>query len=109
MTIIEKSGEFDNITLYKLTKDRVSSPVSQSEGVQFTVKHWAEYSDVNKQGEVVNALALMSEDGEVFRTTSGTAIQSFKDIIECGIENPTIDIQSGSSKNGRTFYFFHLI
>ena len=111
MKTINTSRELEPEMIYRMTREMGRSLVSKSAGATVSVADWIYYMDdpIKEGEEAREALSFMDGDsGEVFTTISPTFIRTFLDIIEIGIANPTIDIESGTTSKGREFYFAKL-
>lgn len=111
MKIINSNRELDKTTIYRLTREMGRNQVSKSAGATIRVKDWIYYMDdpLAEGGEPREALSFMDFDsGDVFTTISPTFMRTFFEIIEIGIEEPTIDIETGTTNKGREFYFAKL-
>lgn len=92
--------------IYQLTKSPKAQKMSDAEGSVLEVKAWAIYEDVDDTtGEVRTILSILTPDGEVFGTNSPTFQRDFQDMAEIFEGEPlSVQVISGTSKNGRTFY-----
>lgn len=111
MKIINANRELEKETIYRLTKEMGRAQVSKSAGMTVKVADWVQYQDdpLREGDEAREALSFIdSETGEVFTTISPTFIRTFFEIVDIGIESPTIDIETGTTNKGREFYFAKL-
>ena len=108
--IISKSEGLNKRAVFTIMNGQ-SGKLSTYDGVQFTIKDYILYEDVNQQGQNQKLLAIVTEDGDIMTTNSGTAIRTFEKMLEQGFELPIEDVQivSGTTKAGRTYYDLKLI
>lgn len=110
MNIIMKSSELTVMEQYQLTKSPKIQRMREAEGQRLEVCKWCVYEDTDSRGEVKEILSIMTPEGEVFATNSDTFKRDFKDITdmlhEAGMDGTvfTIEVITGTSKAGRTFY-----
>lgn len=108
MKIIETTTT-DRKTLYKLTKGADLKRIQDSDGAQITVQNYVLYEDVKNNGDVYEILSIEAGDGTMYATNSRTFKEAFLDIKTiCGdpadMVGETVEVTSGTSKAGRTFY-----
>ena len=106
MKIIEKSAGLNERQVFTITHGNNLVKLSDNDGRQFDIVEYILYSDADpKTGEERELLALVTNDGDILSTNSATVIRTFRDMLE-QFELPIKDvvIESGTSKNGRTFY-----
>lgn len=106
MKIIEKSSGLTDRQVFTITHGNNLVKLSDNDGRQFDVVEYILYSDADpKTGEERELLALVTNDGDILSTNSATVIRTFRDMLE-SFTMPLTDIviESGTSKNGRTFY-----
>ena len=106
MKIIEKSSGLTDRQVFTITHGNNLVKLSDNDGRQFDVVEYILYSDADpKTGEERELLALVTNDGDILSTNSATVIRTFRDMLESfTIPLTDIVIESGTSKNGRTFY-----
>lgn len=98
----------DKKTVYKMTKEEALK-ISDCEGQVLQVDGFVLYEDVNARGEEVTLLSIFSE-GKVYATLSSTFIDKFMDIDEnFREEGYSIEVDGGTSKNGRHYITCKLV
>lgn len=106
MTIIEKSAGLTDRQVFTITHGSGLVNVKDCDGRTFDVVEYILYADTDrKTGDARELLAIVTNDGDILCTNSATVISTFRDIREqfaLPVEN--VQIMSGVSKNGRTFY-----
>ena len=106
MTIIEKSQGLNERQVFTITHGSGLVNVKDCDGRTFDVVDYILYADADRRsGEERELLALVTNDGDILCTNSATVISTFKDIRDqfaLPVEN--VQIVSGQSKNGRTYY-----
>ena len=97
--------DMDRRTSYKIMNSNEACKMSDAEGSVLDVKAWVIYNDTDeKTGEIKKVVSLMTDDGEIFGTISGTFIREFEKIADhCGNHCGSIKVISGTSKAGRTY------
>lgn len=68
----------------------------------FRVRAWALFTD-GESDRKREVLAIVDEEGNIYRTISATFKRSFINIVENFVEFPVIAVQHGESKNGRGY------
>jgi hypothetical protein len=103
-TIIKQSREFTKQEQYKLIVDDTSVSFTKAEGMIISPIAWVEYTDTNMDGKMVDVLAVLDEDGEVYSTISDVFKRHFWQIVDLMEGEPfAIRVIAGESKNGRKF------
>lgn len=107
MKIITKSGDLTSKELYDLTLSPNVQKMKDCIGQTIEVKAWVLYEDVNSKEETQEILSIVSPDGEIFGTNSGTFKKDFATMISFfngfGEEIQAINVISGTSKANREF------
>lgn len=105
MRVINQSRQdMDKKLVYKLTKSKKNVSVKDLEdSTEITPTDWLIYEDVNKNGEEVEILSILCENGEVVTAQSPTFKESFLDMVEAFGNDFTCQKISGRSKNGREY------
>ena len=110
MNII-KTNIADNEWTMDLSYDMFESPDRMRgmdlEGQRVHVDKYCLYEEDNAQGEVIKILAVSTNEGHVFATTSSAFIRTFDRIMElakrCNVTDVCIDITAERSKNNRNY------
>lgn len=106
MKILYKSNpNVSKRELYKMTQDAdVKAMKDVEDGSIIAVQQYIYYEDENGRGETTHILAIMSETGVVWSTTSKTFQRSFDTIAELMEDEPfSIKKKEGISKAGRAY------
>lgn len=106
MKILYKSNpSISKRDIYKMTQDaNVKSMKDIVADSIIDVQQYIYYEDENARGEIAHILAIMSESGEVWSTTSKTFQKSFDTIAELmEDEEFSIKKKEGVSKAGRSY------
>ncbi len=105
MKVIASMKELSKEELYFLTRSQETQKMTEAADQSFNLKAWAIYEDHNSDGEEVELFSMLTEDGEIFATNSGTFIRAFREILD--IFDPEdirkIKVMTGVSKNNRTY------
>lgn len=111
MNIIKSSAELTVKEKYNLTMSSKIQRMRDAEGQRLEVCKWCEYIDVDtKTNEEKTILSIMTPEGEVFATNSATFLRDFEQItdmlLDAGEDGTVfvIEVITGTSKAGRTFY-----
>lgn len=99
MLIINKSENVTNELQYRLMRSNNIERVSDNDGYEGTVKDYIIYEEDEK-----TICSMLFEDGRMMATNSATFIKEVEAMISAFDKIPTIQIVSGKSKNGRTFF-----
>ena len=103
MTVIKTNRDLTPTELYKLTRDAKGCKMSHALG-SLTVDAYAIYNEQNNLGEMQEVLAILTKEGDVFRTISETFKREFNAIAEIfGDDLPAIQVVNGKTKAGRDF------
>ena len=106
MKILYKSNpSITKRDIYKMTQDANVKSMKDIEADSIIdVQQYIYYEDENVRGEIAHILAIMSESGEVWSTTSKTFQRSFDTIAEL-MEDESFSIKKkeGISKVGRSY------
>lgn len=91
--------------LYLMTRDaEIKSMKDVANGETIKVKQYVYFDDENNKGETTHILSIMSDNGDVWTTSSKTFMKSFDDISELMEDEPfTIKKKEGISKAGRAY------
>jgi hypothetical protein len=103
-TITKTSKELTKKEVYQMTMSPKIQKISDNKGVVIDVAAYCYHSDVKKDGEEVDILSVMDNEGAVFATNSPTFMDDFGKI--CDImdgEDFSIEVISGTSNAGREF------
>ena len=111
MEIMKTNKELNKIELYNMTgSPEIKTAKSLDDGTLLTIDAAVNFTDTNKDGNVVEILTIRTTDGDVYAVQSSTFRRSFdfiNDVITEGngwTPNPfTIKKISGISKGGRDF------
>lgn len=107
--ITNKSQEFSNLEVYKMTKSHNLNTLKNLEdGVKLEVAGFMEWEDVNEEtGEETELLSLITTDGAAYVTQSDTFKRDFFDIVEIFEHSFPITVEHGvgKSKAGREYHF----
>lgn len=92
--------------IYQLTRSPKAQKISDADGSVLDVKASCLYEDTDETtGEVRTILSFLTDDGEIFGTNSPTFQRDYADMCEIFGEEPfPVEVVSGISKAGRTFY-----
>lgn len=105
MTVINQKGEFTKKELASLTVNGGTSIKNLEVGTTMSTDRWLVYNDTNKDGEIVEIMAIFDERYETpLTTTSKTFMDawlSFADIM--GDEPYECVLRRGVSKNNREY------
>lgn len=108
MNIIKQMN--DQRTFEEMAKlTRGQDKLSNHAGETIRLRDWIIYEETNlNTGEIVTICSLMLEDGTVYATNSKTFITEFMYLADMAVmfdrTLSTITIDTGRSRNGRTFY-----
>lgn len=108
MTIKNQSAEtLTPKTMYNLTKNPSASKLSDVKGTTLAVEAWAIYESENDTGDISDILAVVTAEGEIYRTNSAPFIRDFVDItvIFPDVHPLPVTVESGRSKAGREFIY----
>ena len=108
MKIINSSENLTPKEIYSLTMSPKTQKMKDAIGSRIEIGAWASYEDVNKKtGEILEVLAIMTPEGEIFATNSPTFKKDFFQMQELfqnmGETVHAISVISGTSKAGREF------
>lgn len=107
--ITNKSQEFSNLEVYKMTKDHNLNTLKSIEnGVKLEVAGFMEWEDVDEEtGETTRLMSLLMTDGTAYVTQSDTFKRDFFDIVEIFEHNFPITVEHGigKSKAGREYHY----
>lgn len=97
----------DKTEQYKLLYGKTSKGLKEMAGEVIKVINHARYDVVTEMDDgeyrTSHCLAIMGEDGNVYVTTSPTAIFDFTGIVEFFGDNPTIKIVAKKSAKNKEF------
>lgn len=106
MEITYKQGINEAKDLYFLTTSPSIHKLTEKSGQQIKIKKCVRYSDV-MGGEIREAVAIMDADGTVYASASPTFIRDFDRMVAIFAEYDevvhTIEVVSGTSRNGRNY------
>ena len=103
MNIIEKGGDYTKKEIYTLSKSPRAEKMSSHVGEIIQVDKYLIYEDGENRDTPFQILSVQSGD-MVVATNSATAIKEFRGILELMDGEPfSIEILTGTSKNGRTY------
>lgn len=108
MTIKNQSNEtLSARTLYDLTKNPSAGKLSDVKGTTISVEAWAIYESENATGDISDILAVVTTEGEIYRTNSAPFIREFTDITDIfpDVHPLPVTVESGRSKAGREFIY----
>lgn len=107
--ITNKSQEFSNLEVYKMTKSHNLNTLKNLENdAKLEVAGFMEWEDVDEEtGETTALLSLLTTDGTAYVTQSDTFKRDFFDIVEIFEHSFPITVTHGvdKSKAGREFHF----
>ena len=106
MKVIMQSGGLDERAVFNITHGKNLSKVSDNLGRVFDVSEYIVYADTDRQtGTERQVLAMVTEDGDILSSNSATVIRTFLDMVDV-LKMPIngVEITSGQSKSGRTYY-----
>lgn len=107
--IINKSQDFSNLEVYKMTKSHNLNTLKNCEdGTKLEIVGFMEWEDVNEEtGESTKLLSLLTTDGTAYVTQSDTFKRDLFDIIEIYEHKFPITVEHGvgKSKAGREYHF----
>ena len=109
LNVIKTSEELTKKELYKLTV-APKTALSEKEGENLTVAKWAIYQRENSEGETIETLAIIDDEGKVFATSSQACINSFNemnDMLEGDFS--VITVLRRTSKQNRDYFVVTLV
>lgn len=103
MNILKQYPEnLDKKTVFRMTEEDTLK-MSDVEGQELKVDAFVLYEDLNRDGEEVELLSIMSGE-EVYSTVSKTFIEKFKKIdAKFSADGYSILVEGGTSKAGRHY------
>ena len=105
--IIKDSGNLSPEELYFLTKSPAVQKMTSKKGAQIGVSKWCVYEETDANNVPMEIMAILTPDGEMFATNSPTFIRDFGEMVDFfhgyGKDVHTVEVISGTSKNGREF------
>ena len=103
---ILKTTTDDKKTIYQMTKGATIQRMQDATGKDLVISDYVHYVDEKDDGSSVDILSILTEEGEIYATNSKTVTNSFFEIEEIAgnIKGETIEIVSGTTKAGRTYY-----
>lgn len=99
--------EVDKITKYCMTKNPAMTSIKDvADDTQLDITHVCEFTDTNKDGELVDITTFMDKNENVYATQSITFKEYFMDIMSI-FEGEDVSIvkKSGKTKAGRDFVY----
>lgn len=102
------SRELSGKDIYRLCGDMGRQSMKDIIGSTISIEAWAIYDDLDKDDNEVEVLSILTPEGEAFTTTSKTFIREFNKMRKWIPDLDMIEIQEGSSKNGRSFIYCRL-
>lgn len=103
MEIITSNKELEQSEIYQLTLSPEIQKMRDIVDAELTIVNYCIYTDNDSDGKEQTLLSVMTDDGDVYATNSGTFIRSFKKIVEMLGTPKRIKIVSGTSKAGRAY------
>ena len=108
MNIIAKSATVTSAqALYNLTQAPDRKKLTEAKGKTLILSSWVLYTDTDMKGNDVTLLSLIDENGQGYCTNSATFCRDFKSAVdmfdEFGEQFTTIEVATGTSKNGREY------
>lgn len=107
--ITNKSQDFSNLEVYKMTKSHSLNTLKNLEnGAKLEVSGVMEWEDINDEtGEAIKLLSIITTDGATYVTQSDTFKRDLFDIIEIFEHKFPIVVEHGvgNSKAGREYHF----
>lgn len=108
MKIVKQSAEtLTPVQIYNLVKSPASVGMKNALGSRVGLSCWAQYEDVDKDGNPVTLLSIQADTGELFTTNSATFQREFVDMIDMfaqfGQEVKAINVIGGKTKAGRDY------
>lgn len=108
MNIIAKSATVTSAqALYNLTQAPDRKKLTEAKGQTLKLFSWVLYTDTDMKGNEVTLLSLIDENGQGYCTNSTTFCRDFKSAVDMfaqfGEEFSTIEVATGTSKNGREY------
>lgn len=104
MNIERKNKDLTKKELYQMTLSPAIKRMRECVGNIIPVANWCFYTDTKNDGNKMNILSIMDNDGVCYATNSSTFQRDFDFIIDI-MENEAFEIEviSGTSKSGREF------
>lgn len=108
MNIIAKSANVVSaFDLYKLVQSPERKKLTDIKDQTIELDKWVLYTEPDKDGKEMSLLALSTVDGTAYCTNSATFCRSFESAVatfgQFGEEFHSIEIATGTSKNGRDY------
>lgn len=107
MEIIDQSStELTRAQLYVLTRSQARQSLAKADVETIKLNAWCHYMDVNSNGNEVELLSLLDDNGSVYNTNSKYFIRDFMDMIDFFAEDGVHEISvihQISKKNQREF------
>lgn len=104
MNILKTSKELTRMQAYKLRSSKESHSFKDAAGIEIEVAAWMNYEDVNSQGVMVDILAIMTPEGEVFAGQSETFKRSFFEAVDIfGDDLEAIMVVTNIARSGREY------
>lgn len=99
--------EVDKIIIYLMTKNPDMTSIKDVEdGTQLDITHVCQFTDTNKDGEIVEIETYLDKNGSVYATQSATFKNDFADICDIFLgEDVSIIKKSGKTNAGRDYVY----
>lgn len=105
MQIISKSAGLNERQVFQVTQNGTAQKVKENNGRTFDVVEYVLYKDALEGEEERELVALVTSDGDVIASNSPTVIRQFKKMLDTfTLPITNVQIQQGTSKNGRAYY-----
>ena len=110
MTIKSTSENITDRQAFQITHGGNLGRMKDNIGRTLDIVGYVRYEDTDSDGKVRDLLAIITGDGDIVATNSGTLIRTFDAMIE-QFPLPINDVQiySNTSKNGREYLNFQLV
>lgn len=103
-TITRTSKELTKKEIFQMTMSQKIQKISDNKGVVIDVAAFCFFTDEKSDGESVDILSVMGDDGSVYATNSPTFQEDFTRLVEImDGEDFSIEVISGIAKSGREF------
>ena len=105
VNIISKSNGLNERQTFKILQGNNLGRLRDNIGRRLDIVDYVRYTDSKSDGTEQNLLAIVTGDGDIIATNSGTAVRSFDAMIEAGFTVPITDVEvfAATTKSGRQY------
>lgn len=105
VSIISKSNGLNERQTFKILQGNNLGRLRDNVGRKFDIVEYVRYLDTKADGTEQSLLAIVTSDGDIIATNSGTAVRSFDAMLEAGFTVPIADVEvyAATTKSGRQY------